>query len=221
MDPENSEIEEFSILKKDGKWLDNHVFQSQYLLQIIKCSDEGCCKKRRSSLFKFLPCNGLPFPIPIKQTNEGLKITEVNEVQNFASLFATLSISDKSKMEMLPVSLKQSTNVPYDMFCPSVQSKLESRTCCCGRYFSSVASMKIHQKANMCKKSIKPVKPLKILGVKGNEKLVLVQYDQDEQDVEWVYDMDCESDEVFVEPPTELNQICSIDTILTPVWENE
>lgn len=220
VDPENSGMEESSILKKDGKWYDRHVFQSQYFLQILKCSNIRCCKERRSSLFTFLPSNGMPSPIPIKQTNDGLKITGENEVKKFASLFATLAISDKSKIEMMQVPLQKSVNIPYDMFCPSVQTKLDNRTCSCGRYFSSVSSMKVHLKGNItCKKLMKAVKPLKILGKRSNEKLVLVQYDQGEEDVEWVYDMDSESDEVFVEPPAQLNKLCTIESVLTPIWD--
>lgn len=46
--------------------------------------------------------------------------------------------------------------------------------------------------------SPKAVSPLKIVATTWNEKLVLVQYVKDEQVVEWVYDIDNESDEVFV-----------------------
>lgn len=218
MDPENSEIDESLIITKDAAWRDRHVFQSQYLLQIYKCSNQKCCGVRRSSIFKFIP-NGLPFPISLKQSDDGLKIMEVTSIEKYAPLFVTLALKECIK-EMVLVPL-QTKVIPYDMFCPSVQSKLESRTCICGRYFSSVSSMKIHLKSNIfCKKTIKRVKPLKIVAQKQDEKLVLLEYDG-EEDVEWVYDMDVDTEEVFVEPEPQQTTIYGISTVLSPIWEQD
>src|ERR1700761_6345856 len=108
----------------------------------------------------------------------------------------------------------------YDSYCPSVQSKLEGRTCNCNRYYSSIASMKSHLKNNkICKKLGKLIKPMKIIGARTGEKLVVINYEI-EEDVEWVYDIDIETDEVFVEPDEPLNRQCSIRDVLTPIWED-
>ena len=59
---------------------------------------------------------------------------------------------------------------------------------------------------------------MKILGVRENEKMALINYDGDE-DVEWVYDMDVDVED-FVEPELYPIQPCySIDEITTPLWE--
>ncbi|KAJ6643029.1 hypothetical protein Bhyg_07985, partial [Pseudolycoriella hygida] len=76
IDPATSDIDMSSIITKDVNWRDRHVFQSQYLLQIIKCNDSNCCKEMRSSLFKFIPNSGLPAPIQIQQTNSGLNLAD-------------------------------------------------------------------------------------------------------------------------------------------------
>ncbi|KAJ6634591.1 hypothetical protein Bhyg_13166 [Pseudolycoriella hygida] len=97
VDLDNSNLNESSILAKDAGWYDRHVFLSHYMLQILKCANENCCKRRRSSLFNFLPSNGLPAPIPIKQTTDGLRLSTVRDIQSYASLFVTLSLSDEAK----------------------------------------------------------------------------------------------------------------------------
>lgn len=189
------------------------------MLQVLKCANENCCKPRRSSIFKFLHPTGLPPPIPIQQTKDGLKIAELKDIDKYADLFVTLSISEAEKLKMLPeISTKK---VVYDSFCPSVQDKIIGRVCVCGRYFSSVSSMKSHLKANFsCKKSVPPVKPVKLLGQRKDEKLVLVQYDT-EEDIEWVYDLDLESEEEFVEKVQPENEHFSIEKVLTPVWKED
>ncbi|KAJ6646124.1 hypothetical protein Bhyg_01334, partial [Pseudolycoriella hygida] len=82
--PEDSNMKQSSLLIKDVNWHDRHVFQSQYLLQILKCLDSACCKPRRSSVFNFIPANGLPPispPISIRQTDVGLKLANIEEVE--------------------------------------------------------------------------------------------------------------------------------------------
>lgn len=181
--PENSNIEPISILTKDVSWYDRHVFQSQYLVQILKCSNVTCCKPRRSSLFKFIPPNGLPAPIPIRQTDAGLRIADVDGIESYASLFATLAFTNETKKEISTNSSKKvnesdssKQQILYDQYCPSVQSKLSDRTCDCGRYFSSVASMKSHLKVNVACKSrakTKRVKAIKLLGKREEETMAL------------------------------------------------
>lgn len=42
-----------------------------------------------------------------------------------------------------------------------------------------------------------------------------------EQDVECVYDMDVETDYIFVDPEEPLNELCSIETLLTQIWKSK
>jgi hypothetical protein len=81
--------------------------------------------------------------------------------------------------------------------------------------------MKIHLKVNLsCKKLTKSLKPAKILGQRQNEKLALIKYDDNEEDVEWVYDMDVETDAIFEEPEAPSNKHYPLEVIVSPIWED-
>lgn len=110
--------------------------------------------------------------------------------------------------------------MPYDAFCPSVQTKLHTRICTCGKYFSSMASLKCHRKLKKnCEAFTPPITPCKILGQRTGEKLVLLDYDK-EQDVEWIDDSDIILDgNIFVEPEPPENKIYDIQTVLNPIWD--
>lgn len=49
--PDDSEINAEDLNEKDAFWMSKHVRSSQYFTQIVKCNDQSCCKKPRSSLF--------------------------------------------------------------------------------------------------------------------------------------------------------------------------
>lgn len=211
MTPEKSLIDKTRIVFKDEKWYARHVHQSQYLVQVLKCSDLNCCKKRRSSLFNLLPASGLPTPVPLKQSNKGLQFANLTEIENYASLFVTLAIQQNGNLCPSQV---------YDTYCPSVQTKLTSRTCSYGCYFSSIVSLKSHLKSNLiCKKKAKTIKPVKILGKREDESLVLVRYGA-EEDVEWLPDVEVDVEFVSNNDETSNSIIYDIQTILHPIWEN-
>ena len=44
---------EVSIIKSE-EWRANHVFESQYLIQIVKCTDVACCSPFQSSYLKVI-----------------------------------------------------------------------------------------------------------------------------------------------------------------------
>lgn len=83
VDPSNSEILLSNVVKQDQNWFDVHVRTSQYFTQIVKCQDESCCSKPRSSYFSIVPGRFLPPPLPISQTSEGLKIPERSKTESF------------------------------------------------------------------------------------------------------------------------------------------
>lgn len=49
-----ADLEIDASFETSQNWYDQHVRSSQYLLQIVKCSDVSCCGERRSSIFQFL-----------------------------------------------------------------------------------------------------------------------------------------------------------------------
>jgi len=50
IEPSTSELSEENVISKDQTWWETHVRSSQYFTQIVKCDNEKCCKKKRSSL---------------------------------------------------------------------------------------------------------------------------------------------------------------------------
>ena len=68
-------------------WKNVPVQQSQYMLQIVKCPDQRCCKFRTNYLTYF-PERFLPPPVPLKCTVDGLEISE----GIFGSLFQAICL---------------------------------------------------------------------------------------------------------------------------------
>lgn len=78
-------------------WFSKHVRTSQYLLQIVKCSEKTCCKAYRSSLREILSTGFLPPPTKAKQSDRGLcRASEINdEAGKFLPLFVQLATDVK------------------------------------------------------------------------------------------------------------------------------
>lgn len=66
---------------------------------------------------------------------------------------------------------------------------------------------------------MKPIEYIKLIGARENEKMTLLQYD-DEEDVEWVYNMDLEVEEEFVEPEEQGNLNYDVETIVKSIWKD-
>lgn len=68
--------DQISVCNVDEQWLARHVRQSQYVLQIIKCSDVTCCLEWRSNWLKVVTFRFLPAPYPLHQTMNGVIVPE-------------------------------------------------------------------------------------------------------------------------------------------------
>lgn len=140
--PEHSEILNFDNSVKDMVWRAKHVRESQYFTQIVKCTDEKCCTRARSDYFKIVPQRFLPPPLPLLQTTNGLTCPNFpisdpeNQSYSFPSVFLNLSMNHQA---LLPKSAKIFKEIPYDLYCPSVQNQMEKRICKkCNLYHSSI-----------------------------------------------------------------------------------
>ncbi|XP_065667833.1 uncharacterized protein LOC124808903 isoform X1 [Hydra vulgaris] len=146
IDPDNkTELDVHHLLSKDQDWFASHVRTSQYFKQIVKCEDPACCALKRSSYLHVIPGRFLPPPIPISQSENGLKAVAISDVASknrFSSVFFLIASNIQSTIPRSLISFKLP---PYDLFCPSVQSSLSQRICKhCNLYFASQVMLKKH-----------------------------------------------------------------------------
>ncbi|CAH1966862.1 unnamed protein product [Acanthoscelides obtectus] len=93
----------------DIKWYSEHVRESQYLLQIVKCRNTECGRPR-SGLFRLLDNMFLSPPVKVKQTVDDLVLDEGGHILNLpVNLALRSSASPKDFLQM-----------PHDYFCPTV-----------------------------------------------------------------------------------------------------
>ena len=122
----------FTSLKNE-----QHVRQSQYMLQIIKCSDSFCGKPWRTNYPMFFPKQFLPVPVTISTSDNGLKIDP--KKGSFRSLFHFFYLASTLRLDTC-----------CSEYCPSLQEKnaknegvIDWHTCKnCSLYHSTVAAMK-------------------------------------------------------------------------------
>uniref|UniRef100_A0A8C4PZQ8 C2H2-type domain-containing protein n=1 Tax=Eptatretus burgeri TaxID=7764 RepID=A0A8C4PZQ8_EPTBU len=126
------------------KWTANHVRQSQYLLQIVRCEDRRCCTDWRTNWNKIIPTRFLPAPYPLQQSGNGVIVPEP-EVADNCNLFA--SLSQRLAFTVLePSAALEHQEIPFDLYCPSVRSEVKSSMCrTCHIYCASQEAVKWHK----------------------------------------------------------------------------
>ena len=134
----NSEVEQ--------TWIDNHVSQSRYLLQIVKCGDHSCCHPRRTKYEDILNSRFLPPPVPLKLAGNG---PSVHSSGMFGNLFQNLWLSSITKIKV------------FDQYCPKMgyikhksgKTELQRHTSqkdSCYKYFSTLKALKAHTRICTC-----------------------------------------------------------------------
>jgi hypothetical protein len=222
IDPISSDLNESELLKKGPEWFSIHVTTSQYMTQIVKCTDESCCSRPRSNIFDVLKNRFLPPPVPIQQTDDGLKVAESKDINRgvFASLFLAGSLNFDNLLKDRMSGFK---SIPHDMFCPSLNGKLVTRICkICQKYFSSLTILKDHYKWH--KSTYKPdkVRPKRITATRGHEHLMVVG--DDNMEAEWINQEFLESESVLPDYNSknecESFPVFSVEETLSNLWEN-
>jgi len=131
---------------QNEEWRSQHVRTSQYLLQVVKCKNESCCKQFRSTLDQVLKGRFLPPPVKYTRRQEGVVACDPTDINagHFGSLQTRVllsSILPQHKFKFLP----------FDLYCPSLRSSISSRICStCSIYFCSATRLKNHQKNSKC-----------------------------------------------------------------------
>ena len=133
-----------------------HLIQTQYMTVVLKCDDEECCSPFRTPIGKFFPDRRIPPLIPIKHGVTGPIALTLNpmvhkEDLHFLDVFQRIVM----EKEIVPEELqkKYAGKVPYDLFFPSVQEKIDGRVCkVCSKYFSTLVMLTEHKK--VCKRQV-------------------------------------------------------------------
>ena len=234
IDPKSSELKVENLVTKDSKWFSQHVRTSQYFTQIVKCLDVTCCAKPRSSYFTVVPGRFIPPPIPIYQSADGLLVPERTDVEKhkFPSLFATQVIKFD---EILPRSCRSFKTMPYDLFCPSVQTALMDRCCkICHLYFASVVMLKKHLPEHrespnfiVATQSV-PVRtrPVRVAARRQRELMaVIAMHEENGEHVEWVDEDELDVTGIILPQEEDGDDnpmpVITMEEHFTGVWEEE
>uniref|UniRef100_A0A0B7BG25 C2H2-type domain-containing protein n=1 Tax=Arion vulgaris TaxID=1028688 RepID=A0A0B7BG25_9EUPU len=234
--PEVSELETESLLTKDQDWYKNHVRTSQYFLQIVKCHNENCCQPIRSSYFDIVADRFLPPPIPVCQTTGGLKAPDASEsdLHRFPSLFFNQSLKLDN---MLPRSAKAFKILPYDLYCPSIQSSLVERICkICHLYVASQVMLKKHVQLHR-QRDLGPgqlahappqpqrIRPVQVAAKRHIELMAFIAH-REMLSAEWLDEDDVDLSDMLV-PEGDINDksatmpIVTIEEHLASPWEDD
>lgn len=221
--PENSQISEQQLILKNQKWYAEHVRTSQYLTQIIKCSDVTCCSKPRSSYFNLIAERFLPPPIPLLQTAQGLRAadptTKEDECNQYPSLFVALSLNQKN---ILPQTTFE--KIPYDFYCPSIKKIIKNRVCnTCKMYFASYTLLRMHSEIHKKTILLQSIRPIRIVARRQRELMAIIAHEENGESVEWIDEDDLDLSEVIIPdeniPNTPL-PVFSIEEHLKSAWED-
>ena len=107
-----------------AEWVENHCRISTYCLQISKCEDLNCCKKARCNLKTIIMEKYLPGPLLVKRCKEsGLQLASIGEEPLKDKRIYT-SIMETMALAHLKPKGYDNVELPYDLFCPSVQKRI-------------------------------------------------------------------------------------------------
>ena len=152
-EPAGDETREFNAT---NLFKSKHVLETQYFTVILKCDDRSCCPPFKTKVNIFFPNRRIPALIPFKYSKSGpvalqLEKDVFKENIEFHDIFGRIVVEDKLAPPYLVE--KYGDRIPFDVYFPSVQEKVEKRTCPdCKQYHSSLKSLNGHKRALHAKK---------------------------------------------------------------------
>ena len=171
-------MESTNLIHNSVSWIAQHVRSTQYMTQIIKCLDKNCCGTIRSKFHKINKSRFFPAPILLHYAPMiEMESMDINKLK-YTSLFQSLHLA--------------SPESPYDQYCPSVNDKVQSRTCKkCKIYFASLTLLSNHKKIHS-REVISPAaktRTKRVLRQREREFMVITEESPGFETCEWV-DMD-------------------------------
>jgi len=142
----------------DEYWCATHVFQTQYTIQIIRCTKPECCGPWRSNYIQVFPHRFLPPPVPFHRSSRGVRVAEIEasyadekpDSPYYGSLFQRIQFHG------IVVRDTKVPLIPFDAFCPSIQSNLQPRICSiCKQYIPSILRLKNHFRVHQQRYALK------------------------------------------------------------------
>jgi hypothetical protein len=132
-------------------WCATHVFQTQYTIQIIRCTKPECCGPWRSNYIQVFPHRFLPPPVPFHRSSRGVRLAELDSSyanqKPLTPYYGTLF--QRIQFHGIVVRGKQTPLIPFDAYCPSLQNLLPSRTCSiCKQYIPSTTRLRNHYRVH-------------------------------------------------------------------------
>ena len=174
-----------------------HVFETRYMTVYLKCDDLSCCSRPKTVVASYFPGRRIPPLIPIYQTTSGPKAMDLSpDIYKQVITFPSYPTRILMEKELTPQALieKFPMGVPYDVYFPTQQDKIEKQTCAiCGKYHSSIKSLKLHKQ--ICKKPKKAAttaKPTRIVidddsSSDSEDEILDTRNDLDDDNIEEVF----------------------------------
>ena len=139
----------FSSMKR--YWCATHVFQTQYVIQIVRCTKPECCGPWRSNYIQVFPHRFLPPPVPFDRSFGGVRLAELEssmaDLNPVSPYYGTLF----QRIQFHGIVMEKTNNLllPFDFFCPSIQTKLHSRICSiCKQYIPTASRLRNHYRVH-------------------------------------------------------------------------
>ena len=142
--------EEVKQYKASAVFRSRHVLETQYMTVYLKCDDRSCCSPPQTNVDIFFPNRRIPALIPTQLSPSGPVALELEKEVfkknvTFPNIFARIVL----EKELAPENLKTkyNGNIPYDVYFPTLQHIVDSRTCAvCGKYHATKKSLNLHRR---------------------------------------------------------------------------
>ena len=131
----------------DAKWIAEHVHQTRYTLPIVKCQNETGCEPFVTDWLVVFPDCFAPLPaIHNYESNRPVAVEPSEYIKNQKKI-EFVRPNKRLLLKKTSIAGGEYTEVPFDLYCPSMQGKLSKGICpVCKSYWPRAAAMLRHKK---------------------------------------------------------------------------
>jgi hypothetical protein len=118
------------ITEMEPKWYAEHVRESRYVLQIVRCDNTSCCSKWRGIWGQLVPGRFLPGPVPLKKQEKREACVVASSEYHHTEYMPVMANLTAGRSLIRRLMVEQFCGIaPYDLFCPSQSSVVPQQTC--------------------------------------------------------------------------------------------